>query len=56
MDEPGDPLLWDIPAELITATEITIDGEAYTLERGFFFVTAEPVEYFRINGNWYDVE
>ena len=56
VEQAGDPLLWDIPAELITAAEITIDGEAYALDHGFFFVTAEPVEYFRINGNWYDVE
>lgn len=55
VEKPGDPLLWDIPAELITATEITIDGETYPLQHGFFFTTAEPVHYFRINGNWYDV-
>lgn len=56
VDKPGDPLLWDIPAELITATEITINGETYQLQHGFFFTTAEPVKYFRINGNWYNVE
>ena len=55
VDNPGDPLLWDLPAELITATEITIDGETYQLQHGFFFTTAEPINYFRINGNWYDI-
>lgn len=55
VEQVGDPLLWDIPAELICATQITIDGEIHQLQHGFFFTTAEPVNYFRINGNWYDV-
>ena len=49
-------LTWEIPTELITATSVTISGVEYPLENGFFFITAEPVEYFKIGSNWYDVE
>ena len=56
VENPGDPLLWDIPEELICATAITISGVEYELENGFFFVTQEPVEYFKINDLWFDVE
>ena len=55
-EQPGEPMLWDIPGELITATSVTISGEEYELENGFFFITPEPVEYFEIDSNWYDVE
>lgn len=54
-EQVGDPLVWDIPAELITATSVTIDGEDFELQDGFFFVTQVPVEYFRIKDEWYDV-
>lgn len=56
VQNPGDPLLWDIPAELIGATSITINAVEYRLEDGFFFITQEPVEYFKIGEAWYDVE
>lgn len=56
VDKPGDPLFWNIPEELISATTITISGADYTLEDGFFFITQEPVEYFKIGESWYDVE
>ena len=56
VDKPGDPLIWDIPEELIRATKITISGVEYALEDGFFFITQEPVEYFKIGESWYDVE
>ena len=52
----GDPIVWDIPAEFITAKSITISGTEYALEQGFFFITEEPVEWFRIGESWYDVE
>ena len=55
VDQPGDPLLWDIPAELISATSITISGKEYALQDGFFFVTQEPVDWFKIGDSWYDV-
>lgn len=55
VENPGDPLIWDIPAELITAESITIGKAAYELQHGFFFVTPEPVEYFKIGDAWYDV-
>ncbi len=55
-DAPEGPLLWDIPAELITATAVTIDGVEYQLDAGFFFITNEPVEYFKIGGQWYNIE
>lgn len=55
-EEPGNPMTWEIPAELITASSITISGVEYELQQGFFFITSEPVEYFRINDLWFDVE
>ena len=55
-DTPGEGMVWDIPQELITADSVTISGREYTLEQGFFFVTEEPVRYFEIDDNWYDVE
>lgn len=54
--QDGGPLVWDIPAELITATAVTISGTEYRLQYGFFFTTPDPVEYFQIDGAWYDVE
>lgn len=56
VEEPGMPAIWDIPDELITATAITIAGEEYELQEGFFFITNEPVKYFKIGDEWYDVE
>lgn len=56
VDKPGDPLLWNIPAELICATSISISGVEYTLEDGFFFITQEPVSYFEIEDQFYIVE
>ena len=56
VEEPGAPTLWDIPGELITATTITISGVEYELQEGFFFITNEPVRYFKIGEEWYDVE
>ena len=55
-EEPGTPAIWDIPSELITATTITISGVEYPLQEGFFFITNEPVRYFEIGDEWYDVE
>lgn len=56
VESPGAPLIWNIPAELITAASVTIDSEEYLLEDGFFFITQEPVEYFRIEEAFYDIE
>ena len=56
VEEPGMPAIWDIPGELITATAITISGVEYELQEGFFFITNEPVRYFEIGDEWYDVE
>ena len=53
--DPGEPMIWDIPAELITAESITIDGVEYELQEGFFFITQEPVGYFKIGNQWYNV-
>ena len=55
-EEQGTPAIWDIPSELITATTITISGVEYELQEGFFFITNEPVRYFKIGDEWYDVE
>ena len=55
-EELGTPAIWDIPGELITATTITISGVEYELQEGFFFITDEPVRYFKIGDEWYDVE
>ena len=52
----GSSMLWDIPGELITATSVTISGVEYELQEGFFFITDEPVKYFKIGEEWYDVE
>ena len=55
-EELGTPPIWDIPSELITATAISIEGVEYELQEGFFFITKEPVRYFKIGDEWYDVE
>lgn len=55
-NEQGTTMVWDIPGELITATTITISGIEYELQEGFFFITNEPVRYFEIGEEWYDVE
>ena len=54
--ELGSPAIWDIPGELITAITITISGVEYELQEGFFFITSEPVRWFKIGEEWYDVE
>lgn len=51
----GDSLLWDIPEELICATSVTISGEEYILQDGFFFITQKSVEWFKIGNEWYNV-
>ena len=56
VDEQGAGAVWAIPGELITATSITISGVEYELQEGFFFITNEPVKYFKIGDEWYDVE
>ena len=56
VDEQGAGAVWAIPGELITATSITISGVEYELQEGFFFITNEPVRYFEIGEEWYDVE
>ena len=56
VEELGSPAVWDIPDELITATTVTISGVEYELQEGFFFITNEPVRYFEIGDEWYDVE
>lgn len=55
-ENAGDAMTWEIPEELITATAVSINGDVYALEHGFFFITSEPVEYFKIGDSWYDVE
>ncbi len=45
-----------VDADLITAKEIRVNGAAYPLEEGFFFVTPEPVECFWIGEGFYQVE
>jgi len=55
VETPGESMIWDIPAELICATSITISSVEYELQGGFFFITQEPVEWFKISDAWYDV-
>ena len=55
VDTPGEPMIWNIPEELICATSVTISGVTYELQDGFFFITQEPVRWFEIGDNWYDV-
>ncbi len=46
----------NIDAILITAEEVYVNGATCPLEKGFFFVTAEPVACFWIGDNFYTVE
>lgn len=55
VETPGESMIWDIPAELICATSVTISGVQYELQNGFFFITQEPVDWFKIGEVWYDV-
>lgn len=41
---------------LVTATAVSINGGEYELQHGFFFVTPEPVEYFKIDAHFLNVE
>lgn len=41
---------------LLTAETITIAGESYEVQCGFYFVTPEPVEYFKIGDVFLNVE
>jgi len=54
-ENQGEPPVWDIPMELICASSVTISGEEYLLQDGFFFITQEPVRWFQIGDTWYDV-
>jgi len=56
VETPGESMIWDIPTELIHATSVTIHGKEYELQDGFFFISQEPVRYFEINNEWYDIE
>lgn len=56
VENPGDPLIWNIPEELITAESVTIGNASYPLEKGFLLKTPNPVKYFKINEQWYDIE
>lgn len=55
VEKLGESPIWNIPSELICATDITIGGIEYELQKGFFFITQEPVKYFKIGNEWYDV-
>ena len=55
VETPGESMIWDIPAELICATSVTISDVQYELQNGFFFITQEPVDWFKIGEVWYDV-
>jgi len=55
-EQSGNPPTWELPAELITAERITINGVEYELQNGFFFITSEPVEYFEIGDMFFDIE
>ena len=55
-EQPGESMTWDIPKELITATSLSIEGEAYELQEGFFFITDDPVKCFKIGEHFYDIE
>ena len=56
VEELGSQTIWDSPGELITAPTVTLSGVEYELQEGFFFITNEPVRYFEIDEEWYDVE
>lgn len=41
---------------IVTIESVTIDGKAYDVQNGFFFITPEPVEYFQIGDVFLNVE
>ena len=41
---------------LVTVKAVTVNGEAYEIQRGFFFVTSEPPKYFKIGDEFFQVE
>lgn len=45
-----------IPDYMVTVESVTIHGEQYPVQSGFFFVTQEPVEYFKIGDIFLNVE
>ncbi len=46
----------EIDADLITATSVLVNGTSYPLDKGFFFVTPEEVESFKIGDAFYYLE
>lgn len=42
--------------ELVTVLSVRVDGVDYPVEQGFFFITPEPVEFFRIGETFFNVE
>lgn len=54
-ENSGESVIWDIPEELICAERVTISGVEYDLRDGFFFITQEPVEWFKLGDIWYNV-
>ena len=45
-----------LQTELVTLQSVRINGTDYPVEQGFFFITPEPVEYFRVEDIFFDVE
>ncbi len=51
----GEDATLQTPEELLTADAVTVDGVDYPLQRGFFFTTDEPIRYFKIGDQFYEV-
>jgi hypothetical protein len=46
----------DVPDFIYTIESITIQGVEYQVQNGVFFITPEPVEYFKIGEHFLHVE
>lgn len=46
----------EMPSYIVTVESVSINGVEYEVQQGFFFITPEPVEYFRIGDVFLNVE
>lgn len=45
-----------VETELVTLQSVNISGVSYDVQHSFFFITPEPVEYFKIGDVFFNVE
>ncbi len=46
----------EVSDDMVTVSSVTIGGKVYEVQNGFFFITPEPVEYFKIGDLFLNVE